>query len=73
MNKNAKLNYCGERSIVRANDEAFVMGVKGVVFDRGINSVNVEWVIILNRRNTEVVDGETVNGIKYIKTERTGK
>lgn len=73
MNKNAKLNYCGERSIVKANDEVFVMGVKGVVFDRGINSVNVEWVIILNRRNTEVVDGETVNDIKYIKTERAGK
>lgn len=48
-------------------------GVKGVVFNRGINSVNVEWVIILNRRNTEVVDGETVNDIKYIKTEGTGK
>lgn len=73
MNNNAKLNYCGERSIVRVDDEAFVMGVKGVVFDRGINSVNVEWVIILNRRNTEVVDGETVNDIKYIKTERTSK
>lgn len=73
MNNNAKLNYCGERSIVRANDEAFVMGVKGVVFDRGINNVNVEWIIILNRRNTEVVDGETVDNIKYIKTERTGK
>ena len=73
MNKNAKLNYCGERSIVRVDDEAFVMGVKGVVFNRGINSVNVEWVIILNRRNTEVVDGETVNDIKYIKTEGTGK
>lgn len=73
MNKNAKLDYCGERSIVRVDDEAFVMGVKGVVFDRGINNVHVEWVIILNRRNTEVVDGETVNDIKYIKTERTGK
>lgn len=73
MNKNAKLDYCGERSIVRVDDEAFVMGVKGVVFDRGINNVHVEWVIILNRRNTEVVDGETVNNIKYIKTERTGK
>ena len=73
MNKNAKLDYCGERSIVRVDDEAFVMGVKGVVFDRGINNVHVEWVIILNRRNTEVVDGETVDNIKYIKTERTGK
>ncbi len=73
MNNNAKLNYCGERSIVRVDDEAFVMGVKGVVFDCGINNVNVEWVIILNRRNIEVVDGETVDNIKYIKTERTGK
>ena len=26
MNNNAKLNYCGERSIVRVDDEAFVMG-----------------------------------------------
>ncbi len=70
---NGRLDFRGEHSIVRDNDSEFVMGVKGHEFDRGVSNSPFEWVIILNRRHTEVEDGETVDGIKYIKSERTGK
>ena len=70
---NGRLDFRGEHSIVRDNDLAFVMGIKGHEFDRGVSDGPFEWVIILNRRHTEVEDGEKVDDIKYIKSERTGK
>lgn len=69
---NGKLSFRGEYSVVKIDNSEFVMGLRGTPFDRGV-SCDTYWVIVLNRRHTEVEDGETVDGIKYIKSERTGE
>ena len=68
-----QLALSGERSIVRDGDSEFVMGSKGSKFDHGVRNGIFKNLIILNRRYTEIKDGETVDNIKYIKSERTGK
>ena len=70
---NKRLDFRGECSIVKNGNSGFVMGVKGHEFDRGVSNTYFGWAIILNRRYTEIQDGETVGCIKYIKSERTGK
>lgn len=65
-----QLESRGEHSIVKSNDSVFAMGIKGRELDHGVST---EWLIILNRKHTEVKDGETVDCIKYIKSERIGK
>lgn len=67
-----KLSFRGEHSVVKIDNSEFVMGLRGTPFDRGV-SCDTHWVIVLNRRHAEVEDGETVDGIKYIKSERTGE
>lgn len=70
---NGWLDFRGEKSIVKDDYLEFVMGLRGIQFDRGVSYDHFGWVIILNRRHTEIKDGEAVNCIKYIKSERTGK
>ena len=69
---NGKLDFRGEHPIAKDNDAEYVMGIKGTSFDNGV-SLDADWVIVLNRRHTEVEDGEIVGGIKYIKSEGAGK
>lgn len=71
---NGQLEFHGEHSVVSNSDgKSFVMGVLGSKFNRGVSDGYFKWLIVLNRRHTEIKDGETVDGIKYIKSERTGK
>lgn len=73
IRSDGQLGFRGEKTIVKDNDSEFVMGIKGCKFDRGVSTDYFGWIIILNRRCTEVKDGEMVGHIKYIKSERTGK
>jgi hypothetical protein len=70
---NGQVSFRGEHSIVKYDNSEFVMGVSGSKFNRGFSNNNFEWLIILNRRHKEIKDGETVDCIKYIKSERAGK
>ena len=71
---NGQLEFRGECSVVSNSDKkSFVMGVAGNKFDHGVSDGFFKWIIVLNRRYTEIQDGETVDCIKYIKSERTGK
>lgn len=70
---NGQVSFRGEHSIVKYDNSEFVMGVSGSKFNRGFSNNNFEWLIILNRRHKEIEDGETVDCIKYIKSERAGK
>lgn len=76
IKSNGQILLSGECSVVKTDDSSsFVMGVCGSKFDHGVSCGdwgNI-WLIILNRRHTEVKDGEVVDSIKYIKSERTGK
>lgn len=67
-----KLSFRKEEPIVKDGNSEFVMGLRGVSFKRGV-SCDAHWIIIPNRRYTEIKDGETVGSIKYVKSERTGK
>lgn len=69
-----QLSFRGEHSVVSNSDEkSFVMGVGASEFTQGVSDGFFKWLIVLNRRYTEIKDGETVDNIKYIKSERTGK
>lgn len=69
-----QLEFCGEHSIVKQDDSEFVMSVHGCKFEHGeSDDGRVTWFIIMKRQHTGIENGETVNGIKYIKSERTGK
>ena len=70
---NGRLDFRGEKPIVKDDYSEFVMGLRGIPLERGVSYSHFRWFIILNRRHTEIKDGETVNCIKYIKSERTGK
>lgn len=63
----------GERSIVKDDNSEFVMGASSSKFNIGFSNNAFKWLIILNRRYTEIEDGETVDGIKYIKSEMEDK
>lgn len=57
----------------RGDGSYFVMSVLNSKFDRGVDNTFPKWLIILNRRHTEVEDGEVIKNVRYIKSERTGK
>lgn len=63
----------GERSIVKDDNSEFVMGASSSKFNKGFSNNVFKWLIILNRRYTEIEDGETVDRIKYIKSEMEDK
>lgn len=69
---NGRLDFHEEKPIAKDDDSEFVMGIKGVSLTDGV-SFDADWVIVLNRRHTEVKDGEIVGSIKYIKSERIGE
>lgn len=69
---NKRFDFRGERLIAKDGGSEFVMGTRGHEFDHGV-SCDARCAIILNRRHTEIKDGETVDCIKYIKSERTGE
>lgn len=58
----------GERSIVFADGKAFVMGIEMHCHNYG--TILRGWKIIKKRSHTEVADGESVDGVKYIKKEQ---
>lgn len=70
---NGQVSFRGEHSIVKDDNSEFVMGVSRSKFNRGFSNNSFKWLIILNRRHKEIEDGETVDCIKYIKSERAGK
>ena len=70
---NGQVSFRGEHSIVKYDNSEFVMGVSRSKFNRGFSNNSFKWLIILNRRHKEIEDGETVDCIKYIKSERAGK
>lgn len=63
----------GERSIVKDDNSEFVTGASSSKFNMGFSNNAFKWLIILNRRHTEIEDGETVDCIKYIKSEMGDK
>lgn len=68
-----QLSFIGERSIVKDDNSEFVMGISSGKFNMGFSNNVFKWLIILNRRHTEIEDGETVDCIKYIKSEMGDK
>ena len=70
---NGQVSFRGEHSIVKDDNSEFVMGVSRSKFNRGFSNNGFKWLIILKRRHKEIEDGETVDCIKYIKSEGAGK
>ena len=68
-----QVSFRGERSIVKDDNSKFVEGVSSSKFNMGFSNNAFKWFIILNRRYTEIEDGETVDCIKYIKSEMEDK
>lgn len=61
--------FYGESVVVENQKEMFVSGIRGVC--KGENGkIKNEWKIIKKRSYNEVKDGESVDNILYIKTEK---
>lgn len=66
---NSRNELRGEFPIVFGTGGAFVMGLKSENFTDKSGSL-LGFKIILKRRHEEIADGETVDGIKYIKSQK---
>lgn len=66
---NSRNELRGEFPIVFGTGGAFVMGLKTENFTDKSGSL-LGFKIILKRRHEEIADGETVDGIKYIKSQK---
>lgn len=74
--RNGQFYSSEERSVVEDDSGPFVMGSKCADFRNGISKSGFlasPFAIILKRRHEDIKDGESVDVIKYIKTERRGK
>lgn len=63
--------YKAERAIVCSEERVFVMGIGYACKKDG--TIVDGWKIILKRRYEQIVDGERVGVILYVKEEKTSK